>query len=58
MVSARGVVVAATGGVREREVGVVDLLEFLGAGGTFGRVGGDAVGMGFKGLSDGSKVRS
>ena len=47
MVSARGVVVAAAGGVGEREVGVVDLLEFLGAGRAFGGVGGDAVGMGF-----------
>lgn len=47
VVVAGGVVVAAAGGVREGEVGVVYLLEFFGAGGAFGGVGGDAVGVGF-----------
>ena len=51
VVRARGVVVSAAGGVRERVVGVVDLLEGLCAGGAFGRVGGDAVGVRFEGLS-------
>lgn len=51
MVGARGVVVAAARGVAERVVGVVYLLEFFGAGGAFGGVGGDAVGVGFERLS-------
>ena len=37
--------------VGEGVVGVVDLLEFLGAGWTFGGVGGDAVGVVAEGLS-------
>lgn len=43
-----GVVVPAAGCVREGVVGVVYLLEFLGAGGAFGGVGGDAVGVRFE----------
>ena len=51
MVGTRGIVVAAAGGLREGVVGVIYLLEFLGAGGAFGGVGGDAVGVGFQCLS-------
>ena len=50
MVLAGGVVVAAARWVGESVVGVVDLLEFLGAGSALGGVGGDTVGMGFEGL--------
>jgi hypothetical protein len=45
------VVVAASGLVGERVVGVVDLLEFLGPGLSLGTVGGDAVGVVAEGLS-------
>ena len=51
MVDSGGVVVAAAGRVGEGVVGVVYALEFLGAGGAFGGVGGDAVRVGFQGLS-------
>ena len=47
MVRACGVVVAPARGVRKGVVGVIYLLEFLGACGALGGVGGDAVGMGF-----------
>lgn len=50
------VVFAAAGCVRQGVVGVVDLLEFLGAGWAFGGVGGNAVGVVAEGLSGG--VRS
>jgi len=51
MIDACGVVVFATGGVRECIVGVIYDLEFAGSLGTFWRVGGDAVGVGFEGCS-------
>lgn len=44
------VVFAAAGCVRQGVVGVVDLLEFLGAGWAFGGVGGNAVGVVAEGL--------
>lgn len=47
MEGARGVVVFAAGGVGECVVGVVYLLEFARSGGSFGRVLGYAVWMGF-----------
>lgn len=50
-VLAGGVVVAPAGGVGECIVGVVYFLEFLCAGSALGGVGGDAVGVGFEGLS-------
>ena len=53
LVGARGVVVAAARGVGEGVVGVVYLLEFLGARGALRGVGGDAVRVGFQGLSFG-----
>lgn len=52
-----GVVFASPGGVREGEVGVVYELEFAGAGGALGRVGGDAVGVGFEGRAEGYILR-
>lgn len=55
MVGPRGVVVAAAGGVRQRVVGVVYLLEALCAEGALGAVGGDAVGVVFEGLSVGGE---
>lgn len=45
MVDACCIIVAAAGGVGERVVGVVNLLEFAGALDTFGGVGGYAVGV-------------
>jgi hypothetical protein len=51
-VAAGGVVVGAAGGVGEGVVGVVYLLEFLGAGGAFGGIGRDSVGVVFQGLSE------
>lgn len=57
LVGARGVVVAAAGGVREGVVGVVYLLEALCVDGALGAVGGDAVGVVFEGLSGGGEVR-
>ena len=48
MVGTCGVVVAATGRVREGIICIVDLLELLRAGWAFGGVGGDAVGVGFE----------
>ena len=45
MVGSCGVVVATTGRVREGEVGIIDLLEFLGPGGAFWGIGGDTVGV-------------
>ena len=57
LVGARAVVVAAARGVRERVVGVVYLLEALCAGGAFGAVCGDAVGVVLEGLS-GRRVRA
>jgi hypothetical protein len=53
VVDACGVVVAAAGGVGERIIGVVYLLEFAGALGAFGGVGGYAVGVGAEGRSGG-----
>lgn len=41
------VVFAAAGWVGEGVVGVVDFLEFLGSGWSFGGVGGDSIGVGF-----------
>lgn len=46
---AREVVFASSGGVGEGVVCVVDELEFAGAGGALGGVGGDAVGVCFEG---------
>jgi hypothetical protein len=43
VVASRSVVVSSSGRVRESVVGVVDLLEFSGAGCTFGRVGGNTI---------------
>ena len=51
VVAPRGVVVAPARGFGEGIVCVVDLLEFLGARGAFGRIGGDAVRVRFQGLS-------
>jgi hypothetical protein len=51
VVGACGVVVLTTGGVREREVGVVYELEFAGSFGAFWGIGWDAVGVGFEGCS-------
>lgn len=50
-VDACGVVVASAAGVREGVVGIVDLLEFLGAGWAGGVVVGYAVGVVFQGCS-------
>jgi hypothetical protein len=47
-VGAGRVVVAAAGGVAEGIVGIIYLLEFLGSGKAFRRVGGDAVGVVFE----------
>ena len=47
MEGTRSVVVASSRGVRKRVIGVVDALEFSRPYWTFGRVGGDSVGMGF-----------
>lgn len=49
MCAACGVVGPSPGGVRERVVGVVDELEFVGAGGAVGGGGGEAVRVGFQG---------
>jgi len=51
MIDACGVVVFAARGVGECIVGVVYDLEFAGSLGTFWRVGGDAVGVGFESCS-------
>jgi hypothetical protein len=46
MIYTRCVVIAAPGGVAEGVVGIVDLLEFLGACLALGGIRGDAVGVG------------
>jgi hypothetical protein len=57
VIGARGVVVAAATWVGEGVVGVVYLLESLGAGGALGGIGGDAVGVVFEcGSVDGRLV--
>lgn len=52
MVASCSVVVSSPGRVRESVVGVVDLLEFSGAGCTFGRVGGNTVRVVLQRLSE------
>jgi hypothetical protein len=53
VVDACGVIVPAPGGVGERIVGVVNLLEFAGAFCTFWGIGGYAVGVGAESCSGG-----
>ena len=49
MVGSCSVVVASASGVRKRVVCVIDLLELLRTGRSFGRVTGDSVGVRFQG---------
>lgn len=51
MVRPCGIVVAAASGIGKRIVSVINLLELLCAGGTFGRVSRDAVRVRFQGLA-------
>jgi hypothetical protein len=53
VVASCSVVVSSSGRVRESVVGVINLLEFSGAGCAFGRVGGNTIGVVLQCLSEG-----